>query len=89
MPSISHTSQFKRDYKKRAREDGSDDLLGQTLELLAAGSPLEPKFRDRPLKGGYVGCREWHLRPDLLLIYIQSASELKLVRLGSHSELFD
>jgi mRNA interferase YafQ len=89
MRSISHTSQFKRDYKKRAREFGLDDLLGQTLELLAAGSPLEPKFRDHPLKGGYAGCRECHLRPDLLLIYIQSATELKLVRLGSHSDLFD
>jgi mRNA interferase YafQ len=47
------------------------------------------QFRDHPLKGGYAGCRECHLRPDLLLIYIQSATELKLVRLGSHSELFD
>ena len=47
------------------------------------------QFRDHPLKGGYDGCREFHLRPDLLLIYIQSATELKLVRLGSHSEMFD
>ncbi|MEN9469431.1 MAG: hypothetical protein RL630_1164 [Verrucomicrobiota bacterium] len=89
MRSISHTSQFKRDYKKRAHEFGLDDLLGQTLDLLAAGSLLKPKFRDHPLKGGYAGCRECHLRPDLLLIYIQSATELKLVRLGSHSDLFD
>lgn len=89
MRSIRHTSQFKRDYKKRACEEGLDDLLGQTLELLAAGSPLDPRFRDHPLKGGYTGCRECHLRPDLLLIYIQSDTDLKLVRLGSHSELFD
>jgi mRNA interferase YafQ len=89
MRSISHTSQFKRDYRKRARDAGLDDLLGQIIDLLVAGRPLEPKFRDHPLKGGFAGCRECHLRPDLLLIYIQSATELKLVRLGSHSGLFD
>ena len=88
MRSISHTSQFKRDYKKRSRDSDLDDLLSRTIEQLMAGIPLDPKFRDHPLKGGYQGCRECHLRPDLLLIYIQTDSELKLVRIGSHSELF-
>jgi mRNA interferase YafQ len=89
MRSITHTGQFKRDYKKRARDAGLDDMLGGTIEKLAGGKPLEAKFRDHPLKGGYAGCRECHLRPDLLLIYVLSGSELRLVRLGSHSELFD
>ena len=88
MRSISHTGQFKRDYKKRSRDPGLDDLLTLTIENLAAGIPLDAKFRDHPLKGGYQGCRECHLRPDLLLIYIQTDMELRLVRLGSHSELF-
>ena len=89
MRSISHTGQFKRDYKKRSRDPGLDDLLTRTIENLAAGIPLDPKFRDHPLKGGYQSCRECHLRPDWLLIYIQTDMELKLVRLGSHSELFE
>ena len=89
MRSISHTGQFKRDYKKRSRDPGLDGLLTLTIENLAAGIPLDAKFRDHPLKGGYQGCRECHLRPDLLLIYIQTDMELKLVRLGSHSELFE
>jgi mRNA interferase YafQ len=88
MRSISHTSQFKRDYKKRSRDSDLDDMLSRTIEQLAAGTQLDHKFRNHPLKGGYTGCRECHLRPDLLLIYIQTDSELKLVRLGSHSELF-
>jgi mRNA interferase YafQ len=86
--SITHTSQFRRDYKKRVHDAGLDDLLGECIEKLASGKPLEIRFRDHPLKGGYAGCRECHLRPDLLLIYIQNDSELKLVRLGRHSELF-
>lgn len=63
-------------------------LVQQTVELLAAGRPLEAKLRDHPLKGGYDGYRECHIKPDLLLIYIQTTDELRLIRLGSHSELF-
>ena len=88
MREVTYTGQFKRDYKKRSREKGLIDLIERTSELLAAGEPLEAKFRDHPLKGGYAGCRECHLKPDLLLIYIQTSDELRLVRLGSHSELF-
>jgi mRNA interferase YafQ len=88
MREITYTSQFKRDYKKRSRENGLDVLIEQTVERLAEGKPLEVRLRDHPLKGGYAGCRECHLKPDLLLIYVQTSDELRLVRLGSHSELF-
>lgn len=88
MRAITHTSQFKRDYKKHSREKGLDDLLEGTIHRLATGEPLIPKFRDHPLKGAFSGCRECHLKPDLLLIYIQTDDELRLVRMGSHSELF-
>lgn len=88
MREITLTSQFKRDYKKRSREKGLDALLEQTVELLAAGNPLDARFRDHCLKGGYAGCHECHLKPDLLLIYAQTIAELRLIRLGSHSDLF-
>lgn len=88
MRQISFTSQFKRDFKKRSREKGLESLLEQTIESLAAGKSLEQRFRDHPLKGGYAGCLECHLKPDLLLICIQTDEELRLVRLGSHSGLF-
>lgn len=89
MRQIIHTSQFKRDYKKKSGYVGLDGLLAGIINRLAGGEPLETRFRDHPLKGGYVGCRECHLKPDLLLIYVQTPDELRLLRLGSHSELFD
>jgi mRNA interferase YafQ len=89
MRQIVHTSQFKRDYKKRLRERGLDELLVGIIDKIAAGDSLAAKFRDHPLKGGYAGCRECHIKPDLLLIYVQTPEELRLIRLGSHSELFD
>jgi mRNA interferase YafQ len=88
MREIRYTGQFKRDYKKRAREKGLDDLLEEVIDHLCTGQHLDARFRDHVLKGGYSGCRECHLRPDLLLIYIQTNDELRLVRLGSHSDLF-
>ena len=86
---IVHTSQFKRDYKKRSRERGIDELLSGVIDALADGEPLQAKFRDHPLKGGFAGCRECHLKPDLLLVYVQTTDVLRLIRMGSHSELFD
>lgn len=88
MREITYTSQFKRDYKKRSHDKSLTGLVEQTVELLATGKPLKPRFRDHALKGGYAGCRECHLKPDMLLIYVQTSDELRLVRLGSHSELF-
>ena len=88
MRQIVPTSQFKRDYKKRSREKGLDELLTDVIDRLQVGEPLPAKRRDHPLKGGYAGCRECHLKPDLLLIYGQTPDELLLIRLGSHSDLF-
>ena len=88
MREIVPTSQFKRDYKKRCRDRDLDSLLTAVVDRLLMGKPLPAKFRDHPLKGGYAGCRECHLKPDLLLIYVQAEDELRLIRLGNHSDLF-
>ncbi len=89
MRELVYTSQFKRDYKKRFREKQLDTLLGGVLDKLIHSQSLDLKLKDHPLKGGYIGCRECHLKPDLLLIYVTDESEIRLIRLGSHSELFD
>jgi mRNA interferase YafQ len=50
---------------------------------------LPEKNHDHALTGAWVGYRECHIRPDLLLIYRKpDAITLRLARLGSHSELF-
>ena len=89
MREIVQTSQFKSDYKKKSRDRGLDSLLAGIIDKLAGGEAVETKFRDHPLKGGYAGCRECHIKPDLLLIYVQTPDELRLVPMGSHGELLD
>ena len=49
---------------------------------------LPERYQDHPLAGRWIGHRECHNHPDLLLIYRKPDAEtLELVRLGSHSEL--
>lgn len=51
---------------------------------------LPERNRDHSLNGDWDGYHECHIKSDLLLIYNKpNKSVLHLVRLGSHSELFD
>jgi mRNA interferase YafQ len=92
MRKASRTAKFKKDYKREAKGQYRGTLdadLLSAVSLLAADQPLPEKFHDHPLTGDYTNHRECHLRPDLLLIYKKPDDRtLRLVRLGSHSELF-
>ena len=93
MLKIRYTKQFKKDFK-RVKSQGlaEKDIkeLNAIIKILAAQEPLNEKYKDHPLKGDYIGTRELHLKPDLLLVYKIKERELMLllIRLGSHSELF-
>jgi mRNA interferase YafQ len=92
MRTIEWTSTFKRDYKRvRAspRHKDIETLLNEVGNLLAEDKPLAEKRRDHGLSGNWIGHRECHLKPDLLLIYkLPDEKTLRFVRMGSHSELF-
>ena len=64
--------------------------LENILNLLAAGEPLPPKFRDHELSGKYWGVRECHIGPDWLLMYQILKDKLIVydLRTGTHSDLF-
>lgn len=92
MRSIEYATKFKRDYKRVAkgmRKSVLDDLLKPVVFALAKDVPLEPHHRDHELTCNWKGYRDCHLKPDLVLIYRKSGDNLlSLVRLGSHSNLF-
>jgi mRNA interferase YafQ len=91
MRAIEWTSQFKRDYKRECKSKHRATLevdLFSVIDLLADDRPLAPKCRDHPLTGEWKDHRDCHIKPDLVLIYQKpDAKTLRLVRLGSHSEL--
>jgi mRNA interferase YafQ len=92
MRTTSRTAKFKKDYKREAKGQHRATLdtdLFAAVSLLAADQTLPEKLHDHPLNGEYTNHRECHLKPDLLLIYKKPDDQtLRLVRLGSHSELF-
>jgi mRNA interferase YafQ len=88
MLGIFRTSGFKSDFKKLSIDD--KEKLKVLLVHLIQSKILEQKYKNHPLAGSYNGCLECHIKPDLLLIYKidNELSELQLVRVGSHSQLF-
>jgi len=91
MRAIEWTSQFRRDYKRECKSKHRAKLevdLFSIVNLLANNQPLEPKYRDHPLTGEWKDHRDCHIKSDLVLIYQRpDAKTLRLVRVGSHSEL--
>lgn len=81
-------TRFKKDLKRAQRQGKNMGLLKEVITMLAKGTVLPPKYRDHALQGNYGDCRECHIQPDWLLIYRKTDTELQLVRLGSHSDLF-
>jgi len=49
---------------------------------------MPQEAKDHSLKGDWVDFREFHISGDLLVIYQIEESVIKLVRIGSHSQLF-
>jgi len=93
MRTIEYANIFKKDYKRikatPRHAKNAEKLLSSTVKLLAQDKELPPANRDHSLSGDWVGYRECHIKPDLLLIYKKSdENTLRLARFGSHSELF-
>ena len=91
MRKIKGSSNFKRDYRReKSGVHGKklDELVTMIVNLLAADKALPLSAVDHALVGKLAGCRDCHIKPDLVLIYRKTDDDvLELVRLGSHSEL--
>lgn len=86
------TGQFKRDFKLAVKRGCNPDALREVITMLVNEQPLPEKYRDHALTNSrnYKDMRECHIEPDWLLIYkvYRDTLILKLIRTGSHSDLF-
>jgi mRNA interferase YafQ len=86
------TGQFKRDYKLAIKRGCKQEALQEIITLLVNEQPLPEKYRDHALVNSrnYKDMRECHIEPDWLLVYkiVRENLILKLIRTGSHSDLF-
>lgn len=89
MNTLKLTSQFKKDLKRYKHREDILDKLETILGLLANGEPIPEQNRPHLLTGNYRGYMECHVESDTLLIWWdKEAGIIKLVRFGTHSELF-
>ena len=88
--SLKLTKRFLRDLKLARKRGMDESLLNEIIGKLLNGEPLPEKNRDHQLSGDFEGCRECHITPDWLLIYIKD-TEIKIIslqRTSTHSDLF-
>ena len=93
MYDLIRTSLFIKDLKRVFKRNTSDfEEAAKVLNLLqekgVKGIPQQMK--PHKLKGEYKDDWECHIKPDLLIIWfqIEAPKTIKLIRIGSHSDLF-
>ena len=91
MYTISTRKQYRKDFKRFQNTKAKNiQVFKEVVTLLCQRKDLPIARRDHALIGNYRGCRECHLAPDWLLVYIvdEEQKEIILIRIGSHNELF-
>lgn len=86
------SGQFKKDFKLAVKRGCDPKKLDEVVSLLCEEKPLPEKYRDHDLANSrnYKDMRECHIQPDWLLVYkvYKDILILKLIRTGTHSDLF-
>ena len=86
------STQFKKDLKKIVKNPTDKKLTAAVFKLLKekGSSGIPKEMKPHKLRGNYKNSWECHIRPDLLIIWyqVEAPNIIKLIRIGSHSELF-
>lgn len=88
MLNLEYTNQFKKDLKLSKKRGKDLSKLEKIIGALLKEEPLSEKHRDHFLSGDYKDHRKCHIEPDWLLIYLKAQEAIKLVRTGTHTDLF-
>ena len=89
MKTLKITTQFKKDLKRYKNRPNVLEKLEFILGLLQKELPIPEENKPHPLTGNYRGHMECHVENDTLLIWWDKETDIiKLVRFGTHSELF-
>jgi len=91
MYSVERTNQFKKDYKRIKKRHYDLLLLQDVIKQLVTGMELPANYKPHELSGNYKHFQECHIKHDWLLIYqVDHEQEVvKLIRTGTHSDLFE
>ena len=65
-----------------------DKLNNALIAMRESDGILNGRFHDHALSGNLSGYRELHIEQNMLMLYKITDSEIILVRIGTHDELF-
>lgn len=83
------SKQFKKDLKRYQNKLKQIAQLKEVLSKLKENGVIPKEYKPHMLIGEYRGFMECHIESDTLLIWLdETENQIRLVRLGSHSELF-
>ncbi|MBO4826653.1 MAG: type II toxin-antitoxin system YafQ family toxin [Prevotella sp.] len=86
---LKQSTQFKKDLKKYVHQPSKLLTLKAVTVALKETGHVPREYKPHMLTGNYKGFMECHIEDDFLLIWIDEAENtIKLVRIGSHHELF-
>ncbi len=88
MRKIVPSSRFDRDLTRALRRGKDARKLSAIIGRLQVGKELEKRHKAHPLVGKWQSYMECHVEADWLLIYQLTKDELRLARIGTHSDLF-
>ena len=88
MLKLFRSKTFLKEYKKIKFSDKLYTKYVVYVSLLLNEESLPPESLDHSLRGDYSDYREFHISGDLIVIYKVDLDLLKLIRVGTHSQLF-
>ena len=89
MKELKATSQFKKDLKIYQNQPKKIEKLKVVLGYLQQGTSIPQEYKPHRLLGNFKDYMECHIESDTLLIWFdENTNVVKLIRLGTHSELF-
>ena len=89
MRKLKQSTQYKKDLKRYLNQPSKLLALQTVTESLQETGTVPVEYGPHKLHGEYKGCVECHIESDFLLIWIDETTDaIRLVRLGTHHELF-
>lgn len=90
MYKIETTNKFDKDYILIFKRKYDLSLIQKVVEILETEGKLPLKYKPHKLSGNYADNWECHIKADRLLIWIieEESKVIKLIRTGTHSDLF-
>lgn len=95
-PKINRTIELSNNFKKQIKKVSSykgfnSDKLKNAVELLATGHNLDVSYKNHAMvktsPQKYQGLYDFHISPNIVVVYGMSDSTITLMYIGSHQDL--